>query len=134
MPYLNLDAVTASYHRCRASEGFIDTFYKHLLAKSDEVEQKFKSTDFARQKLLLRESLLAMLLLNLNSADARQELERLAERHSRRDLNIGRHLYEFWLDALCEAIEQHDPQFTRELGLHWRTAMRPGIELMVVSY
>jgi len=134
MSYLNLDAVTASYHRCRASEGFVDTFYEHFLAKSDDVVQKFKATDFARQKLLLRESLLAMLLLNLNSADARAELERLAERHSRRGLDIWPHLYALWLDALCEAIERHDPKFTPQLQDQWRAAMRPGIELLCSKY
>jgi hemoglobin-like flavoprotein len=130
MSFANVDAVTASYHRCRASEGFVDTFYEHFLAKSEEVARKFEKTDFARQKLLLRESLLAMLLLNLNSADAREELERLAERHSRRGLDVGPHLYELWLDALCEAVEKHDPKFTPELREQWRAAMRPGIELM----
>jgi len=134
MAFFDLDAVTASYHRCRASEGFVDTFYDHFLAKSEEVARKFEKTDFARQKLLLRESLLAMLLLNFHSADAREELDRLAERHSRRGLDIGPHLYELWLDALCEAVEKHDPKFTPELKDQWRAAMRPGIELLVSRY
>jgi len=132
--FLDLDAVTASYHRCRASDGFVDTFYEQFLSKSEEVVQRFQKTDFARQKLLLRESLLAMLLLNLNSADAREELDRLAERHSRRGLEIGPHLYELWLDALCEAVEKHDSKFTPELRDQWRAAMRPGIELLVSRY
>ena len=44
----DLDAVTASYHRCRDSAGFVDTFYAHFLAKSREVADKFRGTDFAR--------------------------------------------------------------------------------------
>jgi hypothetical protein len=40
----DLDPVTASYHRCRASVGFIDTFYAHFLAKSREVADKFRRT------------------------------------------------------------------------------------------
>ena len=71
----NLDAVTASYRRCRSNEEFIDTFYEHFLAKSQEVSEKFRGTDFARQKLMLRQSLLAMLLFNLGSDLAREELE-----------------------------------------------------------
>lgn len=130
----NLDAVTASYHRCRASEGFLDTFYEHFLAKSPEVAQKFRGTDFAHQKLMLRESLLAMLLFNLDSGEAREELERLAERHSRRGVDIAPHLYDLWLDALCEAVEQHDPQFTTSLGARWKVAMRAGIQLIVAHY
>jgi hemoglobin-like flavoprotein len=130
----SLDAVTASYHRCRASQGFVDTFYERLLAKSKEVADKFRGTDFTRQKFMLRESLLAMLLFNLDSGDARVELERLGERHSRRGLNIRPELYDLWLDALCEAVNRHDPEFTADLGDQWRAAMRPGIDLIVSRY
>jgi hypothetical protein len=130
----DLDAATASYQRCRARDGFIETFYAHFLEKSREVVDKFRGTDFARQRLMLRESLLAMLLFNLGSADARAELERLGERHSRRGVNIPPNLYELWLDALCEAVEEHDPRFTAQLGEQWRAAMRPGIELIVANY
>ena len=79
----DLDAVTASYHRCRASDHFIDTFYEHFLAKSREVAEKFRGTDFTRQKFMLRESLLMMLLFNHDEAGAVEELERLAERFLR---------------------------------------------------
>jgi hemoglobin-like flavoprotein len=130
----DLDAVTASYHRCRASAGFTDTFYDHFLAKSPEVADKFRATDFARQKLMLRESLLAMLLFNLGSPDARKELERLGQRHSRRGVDIAPHLYDLWLDALCETVERYDPRFTADLGNQWRATMRPGIELIVSYY
>jgi hemoglobin-like flavoprotein len=130
----DLEPVTASYHRCRASSGFIETFYTHFLAKSQEVVDKFRGTDFARQKVMLRESLLAMLLFNIGSEEARQELERLAERHSRHGVDIAPHFYDLWLDALCEAVERHDPEFTADLGDQWREAMRPGIELILAHY
>jgi hypothetical protein len=58
----------------------------------------------------------------------------LAERHGRRGVDIRPHLYDLWLDALCEAIERHDPRFTADLGQQWRQAMRPGIELIVSRY
>ena len=130
----NLDEVTASYQRCRASDGFFDTFYALFLGKSEEVAKKFRHTDFVHQKLVLRESLLAMLMFNRNSAAAKEDLEHLAERHSRGDLDIRPQLYDLWLDALCEAVEAHDPQFDTALGDHWRAAMRPGIDLLVSKY
>jgi hemoglobin-like flavoprotein len=130
----DLDAVTASYHRCRTSDGFIDTFYAHFLAKSSDVVEKFRHTDFARQKLMLRESLISMLLYNLGNASAGEDLERLAERHSRRGVDIPPRLYDLWLDALCEAVELHDPEFKPELTVEWRKAMRAGIELITSQY
>lgn len=132
--FSDLDDVTASFHRCRASENFIDTFYEHFLAKSEEVKEKFRNTDFSRQKLMLRESLLMMLLVNQNEPGAIQELERLGERHSRRGVNIPPHLYDLWLDALCEAVEKHDPEFKPALVEKWRAAMRPGIKMIVSRY
>ena len=130
----DLDAVTTSYHRCRTSDRFIDTFYEHFLAKSKEVAEKFRGTDFTRQKFMLRESLLMMLLFNHDEAGAVEELERLAERHSRRGVDIPPHLYNLWLDALCEAVETHDPKYEPTLNEKWRAAMRPGIELLVSKY
>ena len=66
---------------------------------------------------MLRESLISMLLFNLGSRRARaQELEQLAERHSRRQVDIPPRLYDLWLDSLCETVEQHDPEFKPELG------------------
>ncbi|QEG35611.1 globin [Bythopirellula goksoeyrii] len=129
-----IDDVTASYHRCRASDDFIGTFYKKFLSKSPEVADKFLHTDFTRQKLMLRESLLSMLTYNLGSEDARQELERLAERHSHRGIDIPPRLYDYWLDALCEAIEAHDPEYSPELADSWRAAMQAGIDLIVSKY
>jgi hemoglobin-like flavoprotein len=130
----DLDTVTASYQRCRTSDGFADTFYAHFLSKSPEVVEKFRRTDFSRQKLMLRESLLAMLLFNLGSDDARAELQRLALRHSRRGVDIPPHLYELWLDALCEAVVEHDPECTADLIDQWRKAMQAGIQLLVAQY
>ena len=43
----DIDAVTASYHRCMHGEGFVDTFYERFLAKSPEVAIKFQHTDFS---------------------------------------------------------------------------------------
>lgn len=130
----DLDAVTASYHRCRASDRFIDTFYEHFLAKSRDVAEKFRGTDFTRQRFMLRESLLMMLLFNHDDPGAVEELERLAERHSRRGLDISPYLYSLWLDALCEAVEKHDPEYKPTLNDKWRAAMRPGIELLISKY
>ncbi|MGI9457479.1 MAG: globin [Aeoliella sp.] len=130
----DINAVTASYHRCMYGEGFVDTFYELFLAKSPVVASKFRHTDFSHQKLMLRESLLMMVMFNYKELDVLAEMEQLAERHSRRGADIPPSLYILWLDALCEAIEKHDPAFKPELADQWREAMAAGIELMVSKY
>lgn len=130
----DLDAVTASYHRCRASAGFFDRFYERFLAKSPDIAHKFRHTDFKRQKLMLRESLISMLLFNQDIGTAREELERLAARHSRQQVDIPPYMYELWLDSLCETVAEHDPEFTPQLGTEWRAAMKAGIDLLISRY
>jgi len=49
-------------------------------------------------------------------------------------VNIPPHLYDLWLDALCEAVEKHDPEFKPALVEKWRAAMRPGIKMIVSRY
>ena len=123
------DEVTASYHRCREDDRFIDTFYDIFLLKSPAIAKKFAHTDFRHQKLMLRESLLEMLCLEQGIEGARAEIERLGRRH--KDLQIPSEMYTMWLDSLCEAVQKHDPQCTPQLIQKWREAMRPGIELMI---
>lgn len=129
-----LDDVTASYHRCRATPGFLDVFYQIFRAKSPEIAAKFRDTDMERQKLMLRQSLLLMLQFNIHPEDAREELERLAERHSRRGVDIPPAMYDQWLDALCEAVRDNDPNYTPNLEALWRRAMKNGIELFQSRY
>ena len=101
--------------------------YNLFLAKPPDVRPMFARTDFPHQKLMLRESILEMLLFAQTGA-GREEIEKLGERH--RQLNVTTRHYEIWLDALCEALNEHDSQFTTELEDKWRSTMRKGIELM----
>lgn len=121
------DQVVGSYHRARQSGELFDTFYKLFLEKSPEIPPMFARTDFPHQKLMLRESLLEMLLF-VQTESNRVEIERLAERH--RQLNVKEVHYELWLNALCEALAQHDTKFSSALEQMWRDAMRKGIEVM----
>jgi hemoglobin-like flavoprotein len=122
-----LEQVIASYHRARRSNELFDTFYDLFLRKAPEIPPMFFRTDFTHQKLMLRQSLLEMLIFaQMNTG--RDEIDHLAERH--RQLNVKSQHYDLWLDALCESLAQHDPQFSPELERMWRNAMQPGIEVM----
>lgn len=122
------DDVVASFHRCRRSEMFFDTLYETFLGKSPEIAAKFVHTDFVRQKLMLKQSLLEMLNHYCGVESVRQEIERLGTFH--RQLAVRPEHYELWLDSLCEAVAKHDPEYRVELRELRRDAMRPGIALM----
>jgi hemoglobin-like flavoprotein len=123
----SFDQVTASYHRARESGKLFDTFYERFLQKSPEIPPMFSRTDFPHQKLMLRESILEVLLF-AQTGSSREEIERLAERH--RQLNVKPGHYDLWLDALCEALARHDPNFSSALRALWRNALRKGIDVM----
>ncbi|REK16545.1 MAG: globin [Planctomycetota bacterium] len=128
------EAVLNSYHRCETAGGLFDTFYDVFFAKSPEIPPKFVQTDMERQKQDVMASVLMALRLAGGDAVARKYVSELAESHSRGRHNIKPELYALWLDALCESIKQHDPQYTPELEQQWREAMRPAIELMMAAY
>ncbi|WP_153556004.1 globin [Roseimaritima sediminicola] len=130
----DIDPVTASYHRCMHGDGFLDTFYNGFLSSSPAVRDKFAHTDFAHQKLALRESLLMMIMLSLGNEGVRGELRKLARRHDRKHVDVAPPLYALWLDALCQAVREHDPEYTAETEQQWRAAMQPGIDLLVAAY
>ncbi len=123
------DQVIASYHRCRQSGAFFDTFYDILLGKSPEIASKFARTDFARQKMMLKASLLEMLNFYDGIESVREEIEQLGKLHHH--LEVRAEHYEQWLDSLCEAVTRHDPEYRDDLGEMWREAMRPGIAMML---
>jgi hypothetical protein len=67
-------------------------------------------------------------------AVAWRELDRLADLHSRSQLDIRPDLYVTWLDCLVKAASQHDPEFSPEIGEAWRQALTPGIEYLSARY
>ncbi len=122
-------ALTDSYYRCKREAGFLDTFYELFLAKSPEVAQKFARTDFKVQKLMLRQSLLEMICFDRGMPGTREEIERLGRHHGQ--LGVTPEMYQQWLDALCEAVKRHDPEYTPDLEQIWREAMRTSIDAMI---
>lgn len=131
---VDYEAVEASYDRCLNDTGFFDTFYDLFLVKSEEIPPLFANTDFSKQKQMVRLSVRMMIRLGEGRTETRQAIEKLGEEHSSRDLNIHLELYQLWLDALCECVERHDPEYTPELESKWRDTMKPGIDLMIAMY
>jgi hemoglobin-like flavoprotein len=131
---LGYEQVLASYHRCEAAGGLFDSFYDIFFAKSPEIPPRFSETDMERQKQDVMASVLMALRLATGDPVARKYIQEIAESHGRGGHDIKPELYDLWLDALCEAIQKHDPRYTPELNQQWRQAMRPAIEIMVSAY
>lgn len=126
----------ASLKRCLADSKFLHEFYELFMASSPEVREKFKDTEFPRQARILADSLYIMAVASESreNAIAWKELDRLAERHSRRGLDIRPELYDSWLECLVKAARKFDADFSSAIEDAWRASLRPGIEHLRAQY
>ena len=131
-----VESLLASLKRCLGMPGFMDSFHQSFVSSSEEVREKFRNTDLQRQARMLSDSLyvLAVAVQGQTGSPARGELPRLAERHSRKDLDIRPPLYDHWLACLIDTARGHDPQFTPEIEAAWRATLAVGIAYMKAHY
>lgn len=123
-----------SLARCMADPGFLDRFYERFTSSSPEIAEKFKDTDFVRQKKALSSSLYLTVMAIEGGEGATVFLEGVAQRHARGALNIRPELYEIWLDCLVSTAKDFDPEFDTELERIWRETLRFGIDFMQSRY
>ncbi len=130
------DAFLASLKRCLAAPGFLAGFYDRFLTSSNEVREKFRGVDMQRQARVLEDSLyvVAVAVQGEEGSLARGDLPRIAERHSRRDLDVHPELYDLWVRCLVEAARDHDPQWSDDVATAWRETLAFGVEYMRRRY
>lgn len=116
----------ASYTRCRAAPDFF--------AACPQAAPLFAQTDFERHHKLLRHAFALLLLFPGQSETEPELLARIAERRSRRDLNIDPALYGPFVDSLIVTVRQHDPQFAPAVERAWRRTVALGVAYMQARY
>lgn len=120
----------ASYERCCQAPDFLQTFYQHFLATCPEAVPRFAGTDFDTQTKLLRHAIGLLLIFPNQPNKEPNVMSRLAERHSRRDLNIEPALYGPFVTALLATVKQFDGQFSPTVDAAWRETIAPGVDYM----
>ena len=130
-----LETFEQSLLRCESRWDFFDRFYDRFLASSPAVREKFRNTDFVRQKRVLRASLHLLLRAARNDGGGPDaHLRDLAERHGSGQLDIGAELYDFWLDSLLATVRECDPEFSLEVERAWEAVMMVGIQYLCRNY
>jgi len=127
---LAMEAAKASYGRCRDSDAFFRSFYKNFFAACPRAEPMFAETDFERQIRLLRHAIGLLLIFPTQPEAEPTILTRVADRHSRSDLDVPPELYGDFVDALVETVAEYDTSFTPEIGDAWRRAIAKGVAYM----
>ena len=128
------DRASASYQRCCERAGFFESFYRSFLALCPEAAPRFAGTDFARQNKLLQHAVGLLLVFPNQPATRPTVLDRIAERHSRRDLDIPPRLYPPFVESLIATVKQYDPECTSEIEDAWRRTVEKGVAYMVSRY
>ena len=127
-------AVMQSYERCWVQKGFFDEFYKLFMNSSPEIKALFQNTDFKKQNVLLRVSLLYIISYAQASDLYREKIEELGVLHGRSKLNIRPELYPLWVNSLMQAVSKYDSHFNDGLEKSWREALQKGIDIMISKY
>jgi hemoglobin-like flavoprotein len=126
-------AAKASFQRCCQAPDFFVCFYRHFFRACPDAEPLFARTDFTRQHKLLQHAI-GLLLSFPHQPGEPNILHRVAERHSRRDLNITPSMYPAFVDSLMETVREHDAECDADTERAWRRAVAPGVAYMQRVY
>jgi hemoglobin-like flavoprotein len=120
----------ASYDRCCKAPDFLQAFYRNFLSACPEAAPRFAHTDFEQQTRLLRHAIGLLLIFPTQPPKEPTLLARLAERHSRRDLNIEPSFYRPFIESLIATVKQYDGECTPAVEAAWRETVAPGVHYM----
>ena len=125
---------STSLARCLADPAFITRFYDLFVDTSPEAAEKFRNTNFERQRRAMGTSLYVIVLALEQGEAAMSYLDRVARQHGRNELDIRPELYDAWLRCLIQSVEEYDPLFSEDVETVWREAMQFGIQYMRERY
>jgi hemoglobin-like flavoprotein len=124
-----------SLARCQRRGRLFERFYELFLASSAEVRDKFRDTDFRKQRRMLQTSFYMLVeYVTLGWPECEAYLERIAAAHGRQGRDISPHLYDVWLDCLVRAVKELDDQYSAEVESAWRYMMGAGILFLKARY
>ncbi len=118
--------IDKSYGRCCANAGFLDRFYEIFLSSHPSIPALFAHTDFAKQKALLRSGIAMVVMHAQGDVFGTRALNKIAESHSKSNLDINPCFYPLWIDSLMQAIKECDPELTPALESAWRRVLEAG--------
>ena len=124
-----------SLARCLRGDQFFQRFYELFLASSEEVREKFRATDFRKQRRMLQTSFYMLVeYIALGWPECKAYLERIAAAHSKQGRDSPPHLYDLWLECLLRAVKECDAFYSTEVEAAWRFMMGAGIAFLKSRY
>jgi hemoglobin-like flavoprotein len=127
--------VNDSFLRVKDDPAFASDFYLNLFFLKPKIKDYFKNTDFEHQhKALMRGLEFMMGFLDHSDANARQQVVRISQTHSKKNMNIHPHDYYYWLEALILTVKSHDKQWHQDMIYYWREVISFPITFIISQY
>lgn len=126
--------VRESFGRCLLKGDLFQHFYAHFSQSHSDVSQKFRNTDFDKQKRLLQDGINLAIMFAEGNPVGRNGIERIAESHGKLGLDINPHLYSYWLESFIDALAEFDPEFCLDIEDEWREVLSKAIEFIKARY
>jgi hemoglobin-like flavoprotein len=126
----DIELFNDSLERCTANPQFLARFYEIFLSSSPEVAEKFKNTNFNRQRRVLKSSLYLLIFAAEGKPEGMAHVQRMVELHGPANLNIPAYMYDLWMQSLLKAVSEHDPAYGASVEQAWRNMLAAGIAMM----
>ena len=123
-----------SLARCLAEEAFLARFYELFVESSPAIAEKFRHTDFERQRRAMGASLYVIVLALEHGEAAMIYLDQIAKQHSHADLDVPPEMYDAWRDCLLQSVSEFDPMYSDGIEQAWRGAVDFAIDIMRKRY
>lgn len=117
------NAVRESYLRVCESGHFFTRFYDAFFARSPIAAETFAGISLPRQKEALRAALFQLVIEEHDKNSIEALCQKLSHSHGPQGHKIHPIFYMHWLDALCEALADHDSEWNDSLEQHWRAVV-----------
>ena len=129
-----IEQFDSSLGRCLSNQDFLSRFYKLFVESSPAVAEKFRDTDFQRQRRAMAASLYVIVLALEQGDTAMLYLNQIARKHSRDDLDVPPEMYDTWRDCLLQSVKEFDPEFSDEVEQAWLEVTKFAIDFMLERY
>lgn len=127
--------VINSLERASKVDIFPRVFYRNLFFLNPELEKRFEQTDWNKQEIALLKGVEHIAgFFEKKDQIHHQNVLRLAESHSKKNLDIHPHHYYYWIDAMIMTLKAVDHLWYDDMEYYTRECLFFPISFMISLY
>ena len=123
------------YYRCVDKENFSRLFYDNLFYLNPKIELYFRKTDWNHQHKAFMHALDHLFHFSDDKKNFHKtQIIRIAQTHSKKNLNIHPHNYYYWLEALILTMKSIDDDWYDDLEYYLGECLFLPISFVISLY